>query len=398
MPIREWVLRGLTLVAWALCVSPLHAQRGAPPRLVKEIVLGDGSRADDVPGGFTGIGAVLVGRNGDIYVSQPRDNLVQQFDSSGKYVRAIGRKGQGPGETERFWASGFLGDTLWTLDGGTGRFSMFSPAGVFYSAFRTPGVVIANDPPRFHAEVSPSALLAGGRVYFGSFTYFPLNAPSFPPWPEIVADRDGTHVDTLLITPFVDRGRFVFPSSPNPVFDNGLYALLNTRPIVEAGGDGAWLAVALQNECATKPRFRVAKVSVRGDSLWRGTIACSTEVVPRGFVDSVVAAIRAKAVKQHAASEADAEKVIRATIGTVTGFASLRGVRAGRDGSIWARPLTLHAGPEEWVRVDAKSGEFDHFVLPARTSLMLVADSTHIWAMALDQDDVPTLVRYRLVR
>jgi hypothetical protein len=115
---------GVNFVSWALAVAalilaqsaPLNAQRSdttvvqaAGPRhpgvaaLVEELTLGNGIDADEYR--FTNA-FVHGGANGMVYVVDVRDPTnvgafrsdVRQYDRAGKFVRAFGRTGQGPGE------------------------------------------------------------------------------------------------------------------------------------------------------------------------------------------------------------------------------------------------------------------------------------------------------------
>jgi len=41
---------------------------------------------------------IEIGKNGLIYILDSGNNRIHVFDNSGKYIRTIGKKGQGPGE------------------------------------------------------------------------------------------------------------------------------------------------------------------------------------------------------------------------------------------------------------------------------------------------------------
>jgi hypothetical protein len=49
---------------------------------------------------FSGIGGLAVDEQGNIYAIDSREAVVRVFDQQGRYVRTIGRRGQGPGETQ----------------------------------------------------------------------------------------------------------------------------------------------------------------------------------------------------------------------------------------------------------------------------------------------------------
>jgi hypothetical protein len=58
-----------------------------------------GQEAGDPEYLFSGIGGMAVDRQGHIYAIDSREAAVRVFDKEGRYLRTIGRKGQGPGET-----------------------------------------------------------------------------------------------------------------------------------------------------------------------------------------------------------------------------------------------------------------------------------------------------------
>jgi len=49
---------------------------------------------------FSRIGGLAVDEPGNIYAVDSREAVVRVFDEEGGYVRTIGRRGQGPGETQ----------------------------------------------------------------------------------------------------------------------------------------------------------------------------------------------------------------------------------------------------------------------------------------------------------
>jgi hypothetical protein len=65
-------------------------------RFVQELVLDEKTMPKDVL--FAGPGALDCDAAGNVYVMDFSDNNIKQFDASGKFLKLIGRKGQGPGE------------------------------------------------------------------------------------------------------------------------------------------------------------------------------------------------------------------------------------------------------------------------------------------------------------
>ncbi len=383
------------LLALVVAASALNAQQGPTARLVKEIVIDDAS----LPDGFTRVGTVVVGPGGRLYVEQPMDNVVRVFDSAGKYLKAIGTKGQGPGETESLGGIGFVGDTLWTYDWRAGRFAFFSAEGAYQSTLSPPRSVDSTIPSR-PVSLAASTPLAGGALYFAGVSY--TSRPDqalMPPTARLIGTREGRILDTLAMSDSLGRGSFGFASGSRQTFtvDPFIGGMVDKSPLVSVGGRGTWFAVARRADCATQERYLVARISLKRDTLWRATIECPRVAVPRNFVDSVVAVNRDRAVKMLSITASYAEQQIRPKVGDVKAFTPARALTVGGDGSIWIRPMRPATdSAETWIRADMVAGAPGAFTLPHRAQLKYVADATHVWVMLLDEDDLPSLVRYRL--
>jgi hypothetical protein len=387
----------MKLISAALAVLALasvaEAQRGGTARLVREVVISD----DAVPDGFTAVGTVVVGPGKRVYVAQARDNVVRMFDSTGKFVRTVGAKGQGPGETENLGSIGFIGDTLWTHDWRAQRFAFFMFDGTYNSTLAPPGVVdtaIRGRPIR----IAASQPLADGSVYYGQVS-LPGPGPLMPPAALRIGTRDGrmgrvvTHTDSLI------RGRFrvISGDRQTSTIDPHFGQMVDKSPLVAVGEGGAWFAIVRRDECTATQQITVLRTSIRGDTSWRTRIECPRVSVPRGFVDSIVATHRDRFVKSHQLTAAEAERQIRPAFGDVTSFTPVRAILTGSDQSIWIRPTkALGDSLETWVRANAQPNQPAQFTLPPRAQLKAIIDATHIWVMELDSDDLPTLVRYRL--
>ena len=78
---------------------------------------------------FAQVGTIAVDGEGRLYTADTGARAVQVFDSSGAWLRTIGRTGQGPGEYVRPYAIGLLGDTLVVVDPQNLRMGLFDPEG-----------------------------------------------------------------------------------------------------------------------------------------------------------------------------------------------------------------------------------------------------------------------------
>jgi hypothetical protein len=76
------------------------------------------------------IDGIAVDRKNRFYLYDAKDGQVRAYDSTGKFVRAIGRKGDGPGEYRFVAAMDVVDDSLLaTYDPGSGQVTFFNPSG-----------------------------------------------------------------------------------------------------------------------------------------------------------------------------------------------------------------------------------------------------------------------------
>ncbi len=103
----------------------------------EEVTFGEENESGEVhlymPGRYT------VGGNGSVYISDRGDRAIKEYDSSGKYVRTIGKEGQGPGEFQGIADLQILPDgRLIVLDFKSNRLSIFNPEGKFLTSSNLP--------------------------------------------------------------------------------------------------------------------------------------------------------------------------------------------------------------------------------------------------------------------
>lgn len=109
-------------------------QPGEEWKVVEEVRIGTDS--GEGPASFSQIGALEVDQTGRLYVLDSEGQDIRVFDSTGAWVRTIGRKGGGPGEFEQ--AMGMSWDSagrLWVVDQANGRFSLFDTSGTYLTSY-----------------------------------------------------------------------------------------------------------------------------------------------------------------------------------------------------------------------------------------------------------------------
>ena len=329
-----------------------------------------------------------------IWIYDYRDRRIFLFDSAGTLVRRIGRKGQGPGEFEQGNGMVALADTgIAFLDSRNARISFFAANGDFRSSFPVPSGFSTSD----------------GLISDRSHTLY-LRRPVTPPRQGEILGRmglvrlgpDGTFSDSLLPPDLpVPRDTYIAVSqdgnsrsSTSSSHAPNYFWAWHPDGYFVAGHGGNYEIVLARNDA--KPiLIRRTAPSVALDAEERS-----------GEQESITWNMR-----RTQPSWSWVGPDIPAT------KAPLVGITVARDGNIWARvavpseripsaelaPRQENGPPVNKFRsratyeVFAPDGTFlGRVPMPPRTS-MLQADGEYLWAITRDDDDLPSVVRFRIV-
>ncbi|UCE42858.1 MAG: hypothetical protein JSV17_07890 [Candidatus Aminicenantes bacterium] len=98
----------------------------------QEFVLDDDTMPKDIF--FESPSTVTCDPKGNIYVVDSGALNIKKFDAQGKFLKTIGREGQGPGEFGGVYYSTFAKDRLIVWDSGNRRLNSFTPEGMFVNS------------------------------------------------------------------------------------------------------------------------------------------------------------------------------------------------------------------------------------------------------------------------
>ena len=156
-----WAVVVLASVAMLGATPPIDAQDvqivrstnapvwGSELRLVEEVRIGTLDGADEyILGSVDGI---AVGRDGAMFVADGQVPVIRMYDARGKFVRNVGRKGQGPGEYESLAGIQPLPDgriAIW--DNRNGRITLYTASGDLAGSHPATSGLFADD--LFHTD------------------------------------------------------------------------------------------------------------------------------------------------------------------------------------------------------------------------------------------------------
>ena len=167
-PIRRYMMIMLCLI---LCSSfPLQGDQGTlaelyrsgKVRLVSELVIDEKSLPKDVL--FVGLTSISSDSAGNIYALDMSDNNIKKFDSAGRFIKVIGRNGQGPGEFDMPYKMGVAGDRLVVYEMMNMRLSLLTLDGTYISGLRLPDAM--ERPEKIRGLPGGDVILETEKIYF----------------------------------------------------------------------------------------------------------------------------------------------------------------------------------------------------------------------------------------
>jgi hypothetical protein len=193
----QYALRICVVVALAVVHGCRASDEQQLPqhRLAPQLRLGDDEDGEAFQ--FTRISGVVQGP-GAVYVAQDGQQEVLVFDLQGRYIRTIGRQGSGPGEFQGLQSIGVLGDTLWTIDVGLRRISVFQADGQLIATTPLEQLGTTSGVAGSYFFSMPMALLSDGTVLgFGGTTGRAIAEGWVTAYPLLRMTRSGDVLDTL---------------------------------------------------------------------------------------------------------------------------------------------------------------------------------------------------------
>jgi hypothetical protein len=392
-------MRKLLLVAPIVfaAISSSSAQKLA--RLTEDL------RLDATAEDFPRVSSVAVGPREQIVVLVPSEMNFRVYDRTGKKLGAFGRRGSGPGEFQGPGALGWVADTFWVHDYNLRRISWFGPDLKLIRTEPTPE-------PKMEGAITPAGNLRGVR-----FMPFLLNRDGWmigdggvsrsanerQPWERFIGLQAPSGEITKL------------PFSPNfedprvQMFYEGFYRPLpyTLWPSVSVSPDGSRFGI-LTVENTSKDGGVISVTTYGVGDLSRGTspegalkvqlakrIPFKGEPVPTRVRDSVLASFLpppGRPTEGPADLPQRFQAMARERMPSF--YNPIESMVLGLDKTVWLLRPTRN---DQWsADVYDGNGTLLGRVEPPKKTRIRHGTATHVWTTQRDEDDLISIVRYRI--
>lgn len=360
------------------------------PRLgfAEEVRIGN---RDDPDEGFSRVGEIEVAVDGTLYVLERMAREIRVFSPDGRRIGTVGGPGEGPGEFVRPSSIGLLGDTLWVLDGEARRLSWFGPDGTLIH--ETPGLTL---PVEAHVPGMQLRVVLGeprddGFVGGAYHLTRGVGATDHPPfsYPVVRFDRNGAVVDTL-------RWDTVRPGPTVRVGGRAHYppTLRPTSPVEVVEGDQRLQLRWWTSEAEPDGTLELLRIAGAGDTISQCGLRYHPIPLPGRVRDSLLDFPVGRG-QMLGTTDAALRKALASGLDLPDHRPPLRTTLVGRDGSVWIELNGESSDSTAWVLLAPDLTPRGELLLPARTRPRHI-NGYSVWAVELDEMDVPWLVRLRV--
>ena len=329
--------------------------------LERELTLDGGAE------GFSRISSVRTNSRGDIAITFPQDAQIQIYDLSGRLISTFGRRGAGPGEFQAFFdVKGWIGDTIWIVDGMSNRLTYVSRTGRLlrtesladqgWKRTGSSGTVV---------NFTPSARSANG-VWLGTGSFY---------------NSEERHLRGFVALTSTDA-RFVASIRADSTYKFWPFA---AGAVSAFSHDGEHVAYASASSLVLRSgKYKVNLFRSNGDTVYVREFDYVGVPLARRTVDSILA----RGVGPNRLRTLPNDQIPPV-------HRPLEALDFSSDGRLWIT-IRESSASSAVIVLDQRGAAVARIPLPARTSVM-AADRARVWLKEEDENGVETLVRYRLV-
>lgn len=380
----------LVLIVSGLLHHPgvLHAQTPERWTLVRDLRIGNENRPNY---SLSHVGDLAVGSGGEIYVAQPEEKLLRQYDARGTFLRSIGRLGRGPGELQDLDRIGWKGDTLWAADRDQYRVNFYTRAG---RAIGTAGRGSPVVPGTGRPTPPSAALIDGSMLGWPTPTASSVQAGSARALPLLRMNRAGAiqggfgTVEVLGAFESIRRARMMMNLSL-PVSYNSLW---------DVAPNGSSVVVVHRGPAQSDDRstFRVASYRASGSAIFDRVYHYTPRVIPAASRDSIHEVLADLFIRSgFVQAQGQARSFARDSVSLPRFQPPVSDLAVGRDGTIWLGRERIGARSVEYLVLGPDGGILASVAAPPGLRI-LQAQRDMVWGVELDDLEIPYVVRYRV--
>lgn len=377
-------------LAYAALGFAIAMQQGAvlnvtAPRLniVEERILSSDGESFDI------INSLAMGPRGDLFVYDAIQKRIVHLDENGQLIRTVARQGSGPGEYTFLIALGVVGDTLWFVDAGLRRLTLYDLSGKLIG---TSNLSVTVD-SRYPASI-PLAFLADRSLLVrpGAGTAVSVSAPDTP-LATVRTDLKGAVIDTVVVTP-IGLSAFRIQTQGSTYITHPLPRV----PGIVASTDGKQVLGYSFADSPTAKEERVAITFYDVASRRKTTLSAGFPAV------DVTNKMKEAGIERHVASFVragtpvqEARAAIEKAITWPEHLAPVTGVVLGTNGFAAIRREDDGTSDITWLIAQLPGRAIGTLVLPRRDRIMGIAPGA-LWVARHDDDGIAALVRFRFQR
>ncbi len=386
----------LRVILLSCCVLSLGAcSRNAPDHqqavgLPTGVVTPD-LRVDGYQASLSLVTYMTVGADGTIVVDQPQDARLLFFGPDGQRLGEFGRRGDGPGEFARLGPLGWRGDTLWVFDLDLHRFTMISHARKLLATLRAP--LFADAPSKQVAMPATQPIEDGWLLPDGDLVLEALIIGQRQPnaYAGMLKNQDGVYLRVSRAGTF--KGLLASWSlfGEQCRWNSGMAVMTVpecARPLQDFGDRGERLATVVTDVSGLHPgTYQVTLQRTTGDTIFDRRYPFTAVPITRHAADSIRARLLARS------GPSDSRHAVE-NVPFPPFYPPVALIRVGRDSTTWIG-LRQTAQGHPWIVLDDSGNPIGQVTLPP-SMILSVADRHTIWGVDWDQNDMPSIVRYRI--
>ena len=333
--------------------------------------------SETVPGMLlTGVSDVAVLPDGRIITVHAQERMLRVFDSGGRLLRTVGRRGQGPGEFGNPQSVGYVGDTIWVRDLSHRRYL------------------------RFNRDFEPiGSVIMPGR---GGFYYGLVSGTTSLLAPSADTGVIGVYQDTILLhsigVPYRVAGhQYAYEQdvgAASGIVTGRTTTLLRRSPLSVRtevgplpGGRGAIILESAELWGGRPGQFTIRHArTATGDVSPPVTVSLQARRLTRAAADSIVNASVARLTNARLVA------AIRDKARLPEYYPAFSSFSVSADGTIW---LSEYGVRDTRLVIDPAGRILMRVRIPAGLAVFAIS-RTHAWGRLRDADDLPIIVRYRI--